>query len=116
MTDEEIDELAEVLEDACQEHERNGGVVGDPDRHEYPAEFDCKCPFACLLGGPDTQPQSMVIATHCDIEVTDALSFTLGFDAFPRASAPSNCKPFDERLFDLGRKFRATYVGDDLVG
>jgi hypothetical protein len=110
VTDEEIDELAEALEDGCQEQGRNGGLVGDLD---LDALLYCRCPFACLLGGADPQPQSMVIATHCDIEVTDALSFTLGFDAFPKASAPRNCHPFDVRLFDLGRQFRAKYVGDE---
>lgn len=102
MTDEQLSELAEALDDACQERVREGWTItaGEGVKH-------C-CPFGAL--GHRSHPMPYVMRQYVPENI--AASFMNGFDGnrisnlrfFPRSHLG-----FDIRAFNLGRSFRVRY-------
>lgn len=103
MDDEELSELAECLEDACQEAERTGLRVYDG----YLMPDSSCCPFGALIyrrfpGRLHPWPWDVNAGVPRDV----VEGFMRGFD-----NKPSRDGVIDERAFTLGRQFRERYVG-----
>jgi hypothetical protein len=103
MDDEELSELAECLEDACQAAVRRGRCVS-----QYRLMDNC-CPLGALINGNRHLgfPGALRTAEVTGIDFGTALGFMAGFDG-------ATCPPAGEsRAFAIGRLFREKYVGAD---
>ncbi len=96
MTDEELSELAECLEDACQKHIANGGKIG-----YYPYY----CPVGAMLRA--RTPGWSNAAEALGVPVNIISGFMAGFDGDNKGGYGFNDDP---RAFDLGRQFSERYT------
>lgn len=97
MTDEELSELAEALEDACQEIARYGGKVG--------ASWDCFCPLGALFKPLSDSRLVIRRPASCSVPlpVPVACGFGWGFDGADFEEW------WDRRAYELGQQFREKY-------
>jgi hypothetical protein len=98
VTDEEMSELAECLQDACEDAQRVGMRLV-PQSFGLPTNGDC--PLGAATGY--RYPFAHDAARYLQIEQAVAFGFVRGFDG---ATNPSNG---DWRAFNLGRLFREQY-------
>jgi len=104
MSDDEISELAEALENACRAFERMGGCITSAHM-----TFG-RCPIEALLRRiGDPHPSGDVAAKLLKIDPGAAWSFMAGFDG---DRTYRNEPDSDRRLFQLGRLFREQYDPD----
>ena len=93
----ELSELAECLDDACQVAMSFGLRIGK-------AEYDC-CPLGAAMGPSiNRQPSPGTAASFLGIPYRVAALFVSGFDG--------HVVP-DSDAYNLGRSFRERYVGAD---
>ena len=93
MTDDEISELAECLEDACQQSAVPVSRTG---------KGDCCCPFGAMAIWP-RNPMAYVVARSTGLAVEDARAFIHGYDGLSRSRTD------DPRLYALGKQFAERY-------
>lgn len=98
MTDEELSELAEALQDACDLARYRGHKIGNTGA--------CTCPFGALLFPVDPEgmrPWPFDIEARTQLPHAIAEGFTRGFDDNRMCDS-------DPRAFALGRLFREQYI------
>jgi hypothetical protein len=102
LTLEQIDELAIVLEMACDEWIARGGRIDAIMPMGSVSRSDCACPFGALMGERVgcRYPAAEDIAAELGIPYIDALAFTVGFDEGGSV---------DDVGIALGRYFRDKY-------
>lgn len=98
LSDDELSELAECIEHACQEAIGDGVFIRPGGEPRGP---DCNCPLGALAHTRYPWPSEASRATG--LHEQTAASFMLGYDGAGDAFA---C---DRGAYDLGRQFRERY-------
>jgi len=101
MTDEEISELAEALQNACDAWVAGGGRIGSRR-----ADKKCRCPFGAMRVMGNSFPSIDKIARSLKVDRSFVQAFTLGFDVGSGGSMSTGCSAG----FYLGQQFRAQYA------
>lgn len=107
LSDDELSELAECLEDACQERIRQGYRIAPPNAQVDAGEC---CPLGALLLQPEVgmpaHPAAATVSSRTGLPWLIAASFMAGFDETCRPSSAS----WARKAVALGRMFREKYV------
>ena len=101
MTDEELSELAEALQNACDVWIARGGRIGWKQ-----GDKKCRCPFGAMRVKGDRFPSVKTVSRSLKIDRSVARAFTLGFDV--GGGWTEGCGSIQG--FDLGKQFRAQYA------
>ena len=100
LTDDELSELAECLDDACAEAIRKGKRIQPCDDANF-HETNC-CPFGALMGF--AYPFPHLVSAYFALPLQTVEDFMGGFDV----GDPS--RKIKSAAFQLGRYFRERYV------
>ena len=119
MTDDELSELAEALDNACQEWTAAGGVIEPRDRGET---HQCACPFGAHIDAEDRYPGHTTVIRLTRLPRSVVVGFIRGFDGYDPFAESTTCRlralveaTSDDRAVELGGQFRRRYGPEGLA-